>query len=238
MSEPPRRTSPGKPARRREGADRSRRSPEAHRAILAASWELLGTVGYHDLTIEGVAAQAKVGKATIYRWWSSKGALVGEAIATYLEVGPEPDTGTSRGDIRASIQSTIDNYSGTLAGVAIPALATDLVHDPELQKAFHDRFLLPRRRTSAAILERAITRGDLPTGSDIGLLQDIWAGTIFYRVLISREPVTEDLADRLVDLLLSGRVPREPDRGSSPLTPGSSHPLRPHPAPLPEAALT
>ncbi|MGH9064507.1 MAG: TetR/AcrR family transcriptional regulator [Acidimicrobiales bacterium] len=191
-----------------EPTSRVRRRPEIQQAIIIATWDLLASVGYHDLTIEGVAARAEVGKATIYRRWPSKGALVGEAIATHLAIGPEPDTGTSRGDLCASIQSTVDNYSGTIAGVVIPALVADLVHDPELLHAFQDRFLRPRRDASRRILERAIARGDLPADADIGLLLDIWAGAVFYRVLISQEPITPDLASRLTDLLLDGSPPR------------------------------
>jgi AcrR family transcriptional regulator len=176
-------------------------------------------MGYHGLTMEGVAARAGVGKATVYRRWPSKGALVGEAIAKHLDIGPAADTGTTVGDLQASIQATIENYSGTAAGHAIPALASDLDRDPELLQAFHAQFLRPRRAASSEVLRKAIARGDLPPDVDIGLLLDIWAGTVFYRVLVSREPITPDLAERLTELLVHGILPRLPGPA-----PGASRP--------------
>jgi AcrR family transcriptional regulator len=203
---------------------RHSRSSAVRRRILSAAWKLLPEVGYHGLTMEGVAAGARVGKATVYRRWPSKGALVGEAVAMHLRIGPPADTGTTHGDVRASIQETIDNYSGTAAGLVIPALAADLAHDPELLQAFRSQFLLPRRAASGQVIRNAIARGDLPADVDIELLLDIWAGTVFYRVLVSREPITPDLALRMTELILDGIPPRRPVR---PLPPGPADDARP-----------
>ena len=59
------------------------RDPEADRAILEATIEILGEEGYEGLSIEGVAARAGVGKTTIYRRWTSKAELVVAAIQRY-----------------------------------------------------------------------------------------------------------------------------------------------------------
>jgi len=177
-------------------------------AILEATIELLAEVGYHGLTMEAVAARARVGKATVYRRWSSKGALVGEAMARHLSVAPVPDTGSVRGDLLAAIATTIANYTETVAGVVIPAVATDLSRDPELLAAFRAQFLNPRRAASAEVLERAIARGELPADLDIPLVMDVWAGTIFYRVLISGEPIGPGFAEQLADLVLQVGLPR------------------------------
>jgi AcrR family transcriptional regulator len=77
-----------------------RRSEVSRKAILDATYELLKTVGFHQMSIEGVAARAGVGKATIYRWWSSKGVL---AVEAFMEaVAPSiafRETGSARADI-------------------------------------------------------------------------------------------------------------------------------------------
>lgn len=185
------------------------RNHVSHESIIAATWGLLEELGYHDLTIEGVAARAGVGKATIYRWWPSKGALVAEAISAHLDHAPLPDTGDVRSDLKASIQVAIDNYSGTVAGVAIPALLADLTFDSSSYDSFVQSFLRPRREASAAVVQRAIDEGRLPADTDINLLLDIWAGTIFYRVLISREPLGEDLASTLTAFILGEGPPRK-----------------------------
>lgn len=186
------------------GSDPNRRNAAAHQAIVRATWKLLSKVGYHALGIEAIAERAGVGKATIYRWWPSKGALVAETLASHLTIGPEPDTDDSRRDIEASIQSTVDNYSGTIAGVALPALVADLVFDEVSYDSFLRNFLEPRRAAAAASIHRAIDRGDLPPDTDVNLMLDMWSGTVFYRVLLSRQPITDDLAARITDVLFDG----------------------------------
>lgn len=176
---------------------------------------MLAEAGYHGLTMEGVAARAGVGKATVYRWWRSKGALAGEALAHYLDIDAIPDTGNSRTDLLEVVRTTIHNYSATVAGTVIPALAADLINDPELKRVFLGQFLHPRRAVAASTLRRVIERGDLPEDLDVDLVMDMWAGTVFYRVLISENPVDDRMADQLVDLVLGAppRIPSRPGRG-------------------------
>jgi AcrR family transcriptional regulator len=185
-----------------------RRNHKSHRAIVEATWRLLNDGGYHVLTVEGVAAAAGVGKATIYRWWPSKGSLAVEAITSHLVIGPMINTGDLREDLRAMVQDTINNFSLTVAGVALPALIADLMFERESSEAFRREFLQPRREASAALMRRAIELGNLPADTDIGLLNDLWAGSIFYRILISGEPLKAGLADQYVALILDGEMPR------------------------------
>lgn len=84
------------------------RSEAAHRAVLEAVAQLLDAQGcsYEELTIERIAAQAGVGKQTIYRWWQNKAAVVLEALLTgdlKLDFVPVPDTGDLRADLLAWI---------------------------------------------------------------------------------------------------------------------------------------
>ena len=57
------------------------RSPEAEQAILNATLRMLGAKGVAGTTIEGVAADAGVGKTTIYRRWPTKTDLILAAIS-------------------------------------------------------------------------------------------------------------------------------------------------------------
>ncbi|MDQ4110388.1 MAG: TetR/AcrR family transcriptional regulator, partial [Actinomycetota bacterium] len=78
---------------RRRGAVRSE---EARMAVLDATGRLFATQGYDHLTIEGIAAEAGVSKQTIYRWWSSKSAVVADAMIEDLLLPDQPvvpDTG-------------------------------------------------------------------------------------------------------------------------------------------------
>lgn len=173
--------------------------------ILDAVIDGLVEHGYQQLTVEGVAARAGVHKTTLYRWWSGKPALVAEALAERMKTGPVPDTGTTRGDLVAWLRVTIGNYTGTCAGVAMPALIGDLAATPDGPAAFREAFLTERRAGCAELIRRGMARGDLPCDTDMELFLDALAGTVFYRQLVSGIPITDELPQQLVDLLLGSR---------------------------------
>ena len=191
----------GRPARGRK------RSPETHLSILQSTIRLLSRYSYQSLTLERIAEDAGVGKATIYRWWKTKGALVGEALAWHLKPSRAPETGSPEGDLRQTIDATVRNYSGSLAGVTVPAVAADMVNDPDLRTAFLRDFLGPRRAVARASVEAVVAAGILPPDLDVELVMDMWAGAIFYRTLLSDQPVNPNFTDQFVDLLLHRRLP-------------------------------
>ena len=192
-------------ATRRQAVPRTRNA-RSHRAILAATNELLVEAGYTALTIEGVAARARVGKATVYRWWPSKAALVIEAITQDGTNLPAADTGNVRDDLLYSVQRVIGVLTDPAAGSIIPAMTADLVRDPAIAEIFRDQYLRPRRSAVAVMIHRAVDRGELPADADVALLLDVCIGTVFYRMVVSGEPVTDDFAARLIDLLLGGAL--------------------------------
>ncbi|MDQ1736824.1 MAG: hypothetical protein QOH56_3075 [Pseudonocardiales bacterium] len=198
------------PDRPRGVAPAGRRSPRAHAAILTATTDLLAEAGYGALTIEGVAARAGVGKTTVYRWWPTKGALVIEAVAAALPVPAQTDTGDLRQDLLTAVQRVVHTFARTPAGAVIPALAADVMSDPELAEQFREQLIRPRRSAVVEVLLRAAARGDLPQDVDTDLLLDVYAGAVFYRMLVSGQPVTDLLAEQLVGLLLDGKTPVKP----------------------------
>jgi AcrR family transcriptional regulator len=187
-----------------------RRSIRSHQAILAATAQLLAEVGYTALTIEGIAARAGVGKATVYRWWPSKEALVIEAMSAALAMPSFSETGNLRQDLLTVGNGIVETLAHTPAGAVISALAADLMRDPDMAEQFRDQVIRPRRSAVTQILRRAADRGELPSDLDIELLLDVYAGAVFYRVLVSGEPVTDLLAEQLVSLLLDGKAPVKP----------------------------
>jgi len=193
------------------GRDRVlRRSTRSHQAILTATTELLTEIGYSALTIEGVAGRAGVGKATVYRWWPSKAALVIEALGAGLVMPVLAETGDLRRDLLSAIRDVVHTFARSPEGAVIPALAADLMSDPEMAERFRDQIIRPRRSAVVQILRRAADRGELPADVDTELLLDVYAGAVFYRVLVTGEPVTDLLADQLVTLLLDGKTPLKP----------------------------
>jgi AcrR family transcriptional regulator len=184
-----------------------RRNVKSHHAILRATRELVREAGYARLTIEGIAAKAGVGKSTIYRWWRSKGELVVEALAEVLEARPTPDSGDTRQDLTAIVHQAMalyDEETGTRAIIA--GLVSDMHHNPDFAEALRKRLIRPRRTGNREAIERAIARGDLAADTDVELLIDLLAAPIAYRALITDAPITDDLANELVDRVLGPEV--------------------------------
>ena len=156
------------------------RSEEAHQAILDATLALLVEVGFSGLTVEGVAARAGVGKATIYRRWPSKLPLVVEAFRQ-LPALEEVDTGDLVDDLTAMLRSYMQLYNQTPLATVLPSLAGERAHNPELAK-FFDPVMRERRMPLVRALERAVARGELPADLDLELAVDLIVGPIAVKV--------------------------------------------------------
>ena len=194
---------PGAPKVRR---GRGRRpTAEVHAEILTAAGDLLLTRGMAEFTIEGVADLAGVSKTTIYKSWSSKGAL---ALAGYFHVVQAtlafPDTGDVTADLTAQLRAFIALLTQTPAGRAVAELIGEAQTDPELMVAFLDRYTDPRRRLAVEAMTLAITRGQLRPDIDPQVVVDQLWGACYHRLLIPSLPLTEDFADALVHNLTHG----------------------------------
>ncbi len=183
-------------------SDARRRDSDRHRTILKATLELLLEVGYQRLSIESVARRAKVGKTTIYRWWKSKGELVIEAAAEHLEIGSVPDTGTSWDDLIIAVDQLIKTFTDPVASVVIFAVLAHLDDNPILAATFRERWVMPWRQSLMRALERARSRGDLGTNSDIPFLMDVIVGTVFQRTLVVPSPLVDGLTEHIATLVL------------------------------------
>jgi AcrR family transcriptional regulator len=177
---------------------RSRRSESA---ILEATIDLLAELGFGGLTIDGIAARAGVGKATIYRHWSSKAEVALEAFRAFIPPLDDPDTGSFADDIRSAIHQIVDGISNSpLAGI-LPSLVEAAERDPEVERLFKE-FGAARRAVLRGIFTRAARRGELRDDLDPDVAIDLLVGPIFTRRLITRGPVTRKHADAVLDLVL------------------------------------
>jgi AcrR family transcriptional regulator len=182
-----------------------RRSERSHEAILAATQSLLLERSYREVTIEGVAARAGVGKQTIYRWWPSKAALVLEAYLAGAEAVPQPAPGRSaREDVRALLGWLIAVLAEPTGGHVVAGLVGDLQHDRDLAEGFHREVVPARREAMLAALERGQERGEIRADADLELAVDALHGAVFYRLLLSGEPLDEAFASRLTDQAFDG----------------------------------
>jgi AcrR family transcriptional regulator len=186
-----------------------RRSERSHEAIIAATQQLLVERSYAELTIEGIAARAGVGKQTIYRWWPSKAALVLEAYLAGSNAVPAPPAAATVGDdVRALLGWLIAVLAEPTGGHVVAGLVGDLQHDPGLAEGFHREVVPARREAMLAALERGRERGEIRDDADVELAVDALHGAVFYRLLLSGEPLDTDFAERLADQVLVGLFER------------------------------
>ncbi len=180
------------------------RSEEARRAIFRSTLKLLQNTGFLDLTIEAIAADAGVGKATVYRWWPNKGALVVDAFASSTEHKLHfPDTGSVYRDVSLQMKQVIAIFRSR-RGRMVAALVGGGQSDPELLEAFRERFLWPRRREAYKTLRRGIERGELPRHLDLDLVLDILYGAIYMRFLIRHSELSESYVEKVCRTVLDG----------------------------------
>lgn len=188
-----------------------RRDLEARRRILASTLGLLEKEGYTNLTIGDVAADAKVGKATLYRSWPGKAELVLDAVRTRLKDVPVDETGDSAEEILAlARQALADFFCSPEVQVILPALIADSARNPELRRRLREEIIEPRRAMARTVLERAVKRGDLPEDIDIPMLLEMWAGAMMFRSVFYDDAFDEDAIARMVTATLSS-PPRLPD---------------------------
>jgi AcrR family transcriptional regulator len=185
------------------------RSPEAHAAIVRAALELALEGGLRGLSIEAIAARAGVGKATIYRRWSSKEQIVAEAVTAIAATPPAPDTGSARGDFEAASTAAVRRMAPE-AFSALPRLLADAGDDAELLEVLNAALLRPRLALVADILRRGIARGELRADLDVELTAEILLGPSMVRVLRSGgDPASiEGFPMRVWDSVMAGMSAR------------------------------
>jgi len=184
------------------------RSEQARQAILRTTLKILGKNGFSDFKIEEVAARASVGKATVYRWWPNKGALIADAFASSTTRKLRfPDTGSVYADMSQQMRQLIKVFRSRRGRIVSAILAAGQ-SDKDLIEAFRERFLWPRRREAYATLRRGIERGELRRDLDPDLLLDSLYGPIYMRFLIQHDRLTPEFVDRLCALVLAGVRPQ------------------------------
>jgi AcrR family transcriptional regulator len=181
----------------------SRRNDAAREAILDVTFDLLRTQGADGLTIDAIAAAAGVGRQTIYRWWPNKVAVVVEAITQHARgIAPVRDTGSFRDDLAAFVRDSLTaaGQPGTLR--ALRQLGAAAQQDEKVAEVIAD-FTGERRAVLRSLLARGQASGDLSPAADLDMLADIMFGVLWYRALISREPLDTAAADRLTACLVT-----------------------------------
>jgi AcrR family transcriptional regulator len=186
------------------GTTRPRVEGDRESEILVAALEVLGEVGYDRLTMDAVAQRAKASKATLYRRWSSKAALIIDAMhhGHHKDHHAEAaDTGSLRGDLIATFCATggltdkqeVDGFAAILTAITI---------DPEFATMFRRDVLAPKIAANRAIFERARERGEIGADVDLDLLVPALPGIVLNRFFAEGEPPTPDVVVRVIDQII------------------------------------
>ncbi len=173
-------------------------------AILDAALAALAENGYDDTNMNDIAARAGVGKAAIYRRWSSKAALIADALVYWrpdLMDDDVADTGSLAGDFDALVGRMARTDDALIPNDVVLRVAAEAAHDPHLASALDDMLLLKGRRVVTTILQRAADRGEVAPGRDWSLIADVLAGVGLIRVM-SGQSFDAKFARQVIDTLV------------------------------------
>ncbi len=192
----------------------SRPNPQVERtrrAVLDAAGQVLIDRGFATATIDAVAQQSRVARSTIYRHWPDLPALLIEAFGELAGSGLEvPDTGDVREDLVSLFRALARGMTVAPSLRVLPSLADAATHDPRFEALLRD-FIDARREPAREVLRRAVGARQLPPGTDVERLIDLIGAPLFYRRMVSRQPLDEPgLVEYLVDAGLGSARSRQP----------------------------
>lgn len=187
------------------------RSQKARAAILAAAAGLIAERGLRGISMDAVAEQAGVSKATIYRWWPSKGSLALEIFLDEVVKSqrPLPDRGSLRADLLAHVSAVVRSYGKAGTGRVIADLIAELPSDRRLATSLRDKVIEPVRAGNRLIFERAVDRREMSRDTDTDVAMDMLYGAIWVRLLVRRDTLDQRFARKLVEVALTGLQSRQ-----------------------------
>jgi len=186
---------------------RGRPRDEVARArILESALELLEEVGFPATTTDAIAERAGASKATIYRWWPNKAAVLIEALREEVaQELPFPETGNLEDDVHAQLQKFIQLLTSR-RGRIFKAFIAAAQSDPDFAEAFRSVWIRPRREEAKRVLERHKQEGTLATETDLEIVMDLLYGPIYFRLMAGHAPLTPEFATATANTALRGIV--------------------------------
>jgi len=178
------------------------RNEEARGAILEAAMRQFGERPAAEVTVATIAAEAGVGRQTIYRWWPTKFAILLEAMTELGRTSvDQPDTGSYAGDLEAFVAATFKAAGDGTTVALLRVLMGEAQRDPQVHRMLRE-FTDRRREALREILERAAANGEIGGEGGIELVIDQVFGVLWYRMLLDNGPLTPRAAKELATALL------------------------------------
>lgn len=186
------------------------RDEETRQRILKSAAQLLEERCYDEITVDAIAEHSGAGKATIYRWWPNKAAVLIEAFRERISRElPFPDTGDFRKDIRQQLQNFTDIIYWGRRGKVFRAFIAGAQADPEVAKAFRESWIRPRRAEARKLFERYIAAGITDPNLDPDLAVEMVFSPLYYRLLTGWGEITPEYLDSLADMAMRGYLLRK-----------------------------
>ncbi|MFJ2806302.1 TetR/AcrR family transcriptional regulator [Kitasatospora sp. NPDC087271] len=175
------------------------RSARVREGVVAATLAEVAEKGYDGLTVEAVASRSGVHKATLYRRWGGVDGLVADALtASADQPWPLPDTGDLREDLRLITREVFTVFTDPDLGATPTALIFAAQRSDTGATALR-AFFASRHRQAAEVAERAVARGELPTGTDGAEVVRAATAPLYYRLFVTGEPLDAHTAERAAD---------------------------------------
>ncbi len=183
------------------------RSARVRAAVLGATLELLSERGFEGTELPEVARRAGVHPTSVYRRWGTKARLVGEALLERSRpLSPTPDTGALRTDLERLLLDGAALVRTPPVRALFEVLLTEST-DPEVVRA-RDRFWAAHMEEARGIVDHAVTRGELPPGTDPAALVELIIGPALLRLLLMGQDLAPDDAAEIVTRAIEALRPR------------------------------
>jgi AcrR family transcriptional regulator len=173
------------------------RVARTRQSVLSVAAELMAEVGWGAVTVESVSARSGVARTTIYRHWPDLSALLVEAMQSVLEPCPEPDTGSLRGDLTVILSALARVLTRSASAGVMTSMIDAAERDPQIA-ALQSSFTRERRLASRRALDRAVARHEIDADYDFEVEAALIGGALFYRRLVSREPLSPRFVERVI----------------------------------------
>jgi AcrR family transcriptional regulator len=180
------------------------RSEKTKSDILNASYDLLIEKGFAEITVEKIAEKANVSKATIYKWWPNKAAVVMDAFLNAINLDlPVPDTGSTMEDMFLQVDNFV-KFLTSKKGSVLTEIIAEGQYDSKLADIYRMAYFTPRRNISKQILERGISRGELREELNLEVSIDLIWAPVFYRLLITGEKIDAAFIKAIINYAFEG----------------------------------
>jgi len=177
------------------------RSEKARKAVIGSTLALLNRTGFNELSIEAVAAHARVGKATVYRWWSNKAELVIDAFVSAVEDELRfPSAGPVLESIHAQMRRWVVIFRSPLGQIVATVIGAGQ-SEPEILEAFRTHWVEPRRVEARKLLKQAMDSREIRSDIDPDAALDMLYGPLYLRLLLRHAPLDEEFVNTVFEIV-------------------------------------